>query len=110
MHDLFRKIATDLNKSFIGKEQLILIEGLSRRSNDVLFGRNESNQKVLVAKKEIEDRTDLDYRAFKIGDYIVAEIKDATSQSLHGIPLYITNLDDYYNSKQDKAKFEVLQM
>lgn len=79
---------------------MILIEGTSRKSEDVLFGRNESNIKVLVSKQDVEDRTvcSKDYRRFNVGDYVVARVNDATSQTLHGTPLYITTLSDFYST------------
>lgn len=102
--DLFRKQAFEYNSSLINTEQLILIEGFSRKSREILFGRNESNIKVLVPIKDLEDRTVCtgDYRRFDVGDYIVASIMSATSQTLHGQPRYITTLDAFYSSLKNE--------
>lgn len=112
--DLFRKHADELNRSLIGTQQLILIEGFSRKSKEVLFGRNESNVKVLVPLQELEDRTApaKDYRRFEVGDYVVAKVLDATSQTLHGEPLYITTLVDFCSAKKvadQSDQIEVVQ-
>ena len=99
---MFRKHAEELNRSLIGAEQLILIEGFSRKSKEVLYGRNESNVKVLVPLQELQDRTvsAKAYRRFEVGDYVVAKVLDATSQTLHGEPLYITTLADFCAIKE----------
>ena len=94
-----------------------MIEGFSRKSalteKDTLFGRNESNIKVLVKIQNIEDRTvcSKDLRRFEIGDYVVATINRATSQTLHGTPLYITTLEEFYSSSQidHTNKIEIVQ-
>lgn len=42
----YRNITDKLNRAQIGRLQLILIEGHSRRSNSQLAGRNDQNIKV----------------------------------------------------------------
>lgn len=103
--DVFRKHAEEYNRSLIGTEQLILIEGFSKKSKEVLFGRNESNVKVLVPIQELLDRTAFpaDYRRFKVGDYVTARVQAATSQTLHAEPLYITTLSDFYSTRQETS-------
>lgn len=107
--DLFRKHAEEHNRSLIGSEQLILIEGFSRKSKEVWFGRNESNCKVLVPLQELPDRTasPANYRRFKVGDYVTARVHAATSQTLHAHPLYITTLSDFYATRQEASRQEM---
>ena len=61
------------NKKMIGKTCKVLAEGVSKRSDQKLFGRNSQNAVVIF------DRADL-----KKGDYIDVLIDDCTSATLFG--------------------------
>lgn len=62
------------NAECIGKEYDILIEGVSKRSRDQLFGRTEQNKVVII------DRGD-----FHIGDTVRAKITESSSATLKGV-------------------------
>lgn len=62
-----------INKAQIGKVEEVLIEKVSRRSDDQLVGRTDRNHKVIFDKK---DR--------KVGEYAMVKITDCTKASLIG--------------------------
>jgi tRNA-2-methylthio-N6-dimethylallyladenosine synthase len=61
------------HKKLIGSVQNVLIEGLSRRSDQDQVGRNTGNVKVVFPKTAIE-----------IGNYVKVKITDCTSATLLG--------------------------
>lgn len=89
MVDVFRHNANLLNRKLIGTQQLILVEGKSKKSSNELFGRNDGNIKVIIAEK-------FGNSTIKVGDYVCAEITDANSQVLKGVPLEKISLNDFY--------------
>lgn len=99
MVNLYRMIVKSLNRQKIGQLQLVLVEGSSKRSKLHLAGRNDANTKVIFPTGEIPIQDDSSVcRGIEPGDYIVAQINDASSQVLKGIPLYHTTLIEF-NSK-----------
>lgn len=71
----------------IGTTQLILIENVSKRSTDEIYGRCDGNVKVIIPNSE----------QYSIGDYVAVEITNANSQVLKGMPLEKTTLREFYN-------------
>lgn len=61
------------NQKDIGKIQELLIEGLSKRSDEQLKGRNSANKVVIIPKGNL-----------KIGDYVNVRITDCTPATLFG--------------------------
>src|SRR5690606_1155740 len=57
----------------IGKEQIVLVEGHSRRSQDDLFGRNEQNSVVVFPKEDD-----------KAGDFVRVKINKTAGATLLG--------------------------
>ncbi|KAG1653824.1 CDK5 regulatory subunit-associated protein 1 [Nymphon striatum] len=96
---VYREVARKLNREKIGQEQLILIEGKSKKSNDFLAGRNEGFIKVIVPDVEVPNSCKTNNCKLTVGDYVVVKIIDATSLVLKGIPLYTTSLLEYFVSK-----------
>ncbi len=72
--ELQQKISFDINQQQIGNEEIILVEGPSKKSDDFLSGRTDSN-KVTVFPKHDE---------IKVGDYVRVKINHATSATLFG--------------------------
>ena len=60
-------------KKHIGKVQRILVEGVSKKSEEHLYGRNSQNVVCIFPKNDIA-----------IGDYVDVEMKDCTSITLTG--------------------------
>ncbi|MEZ4760508.1 MAG: tRNA (N6-isopentenyl adenosine(37)-C2)-methylthiotransferase MiaB [Flavobacteriales bacterium] len=65
------------NRQHVGKVQEVLLEGVSKRSEAHLFGRNSQNAVVIVARH-------FEGRELMPGDYIEARVLSATSGSLQG--------------------------
>jgi tRNA-2-methylthio-N6-dimethylallyladenosine synthase len=70
--DLQRQISYDINQEQIGTEEIVLIEGFSRKSDQFFSGRTDSNKIVIVPASE----------SIKTGDYIKVNINKATSATL----------------------------
>ncbi|MBL4733757.1 MAG: tRNA (N6-isopentenyl adenosine(37)-C2)-methylthiotransferase MiaB [Flavobacteriales bacterium] len=62
-----------INKERVGKTYEVLIEGVSKRSAEHLFGRNTQNTVVVFPNKN-----------FKAGQYVYVKITDCTSATLIG--------------------------
>ena len=71
--ELQQKHSFENNKQQIGKVQNVLIEGVSKRSDERLFGRNTQNTVVVFPKKNL-----------KPGQYINVLVTDCTSATLMG--------------------------
>ncbi|XP_054163740.1 mitochondrial tRNA methylthiotransferase CDK5RAP1-like [Oppia nitens] len=86
---LYRDIALEINKSFIGKQQLILIENVSKKSDNYLYGRNEANLKVIVPKVVIPvvDQNQSSLKLIEAGDYVRVDIQDCTAITLMAKPI-----------------------
>jgi len=100
--EAFRKETLSRNQSFIGTNQLVLVEGLSKRSNESLAGRNEFNTKVIFPKTSLPDATrtnEVTSRPIQAEDYVIVKITDCNSQTLTGTPLSITSATDYFSGK-----------
>ncbi|MCB0791878.1 MAG: tRNA (N6-isopentenyl adenosine(37)-C2)-methylthiotransferase MiaB [Flavobacteriales bacterium] len=76
--DLQMRHAADRNQLHVGKEQETLVEGVSKRSADHLFGRNTQNAVVILPK------CNAGHADLRPGDLITARIRSATSGSLQG--------------------------
>ncbi|MBN1300006.1 MAG: tRNA (N6-isopentenyl adenosine(37)-C2)-methylthiotransferase MiaB [Melioribacteraceae bacterium] len=70
--DLQHQISFELNQNLIGTKELVLVEGFSRKSDDFMAGRTDTNKVVIFPADE----------KLKRGDYINAEIIRATSATL----------------------------
>ncbi|XP_014276124.3 CDK5RAP1-like protein [Halyomorpha halys] len=93
MAKVYRKFADKQNSQFVGKEQTILIEGLSKRSNEYLAGKNDGNIKVIIPSGSIPSAYNSGIeKTIEVGDYISVKVTEANSQVLKGIPLYHTAL------------------
>ncbi len=72
--DLQQQISYKINQAMIGSEEIILVEGTSKKSDEFLSGRTDSNKIVIVPRKD----------DVKVGDYIKVKINRATSATLFG--------------------------
>ncbi len=69
---LQQKISFELNQTLIGKEQIILVEGTSKKSDEFLSGRTDTNKVVIIPKD----------KQIKTGDYVSVKISRATQATL----------------------------
>ena len=72
--NLQQQISFELNQELIGKEEVVLVEGFSKKSDKFLSGRTDSNKVVIIP---------FDNR-IKIGSYIKVKVHRATSATLFG--------------------------
>ena len=80
--NLQQQISFELNQELIGKEEVVLIEGFSKKSDKFLSGRTDSN-KVVIIPLEL---------SIKPGNYIKVKINKATSATLFGEFIGFANL------------------
>ncbi|MBA4407555.1 tRNA (N6-isopentenyl adenosine(37)-C2)-methylthiotransferase MiaB [bacterium] len=72
--DLQHQISFDINQSQIGTEEIILVEGSSKKSDDYFAGRTDTNKIVVFPRGE----------DVIVGDYVRVKINRATSGTLFG--------------------------
>jgi tRNA-2-methylthio-N6-dimethylallyladenosine synthase len=72
--DVQQQISFEINQALIGTEDIILVEGFSKKSNDFVAGRTDTNKTVIVP---INDK-------ITNGNYIKVKINKATSGTLFG--------------------------
>jgi len=71
---LQQQISFDLNQLLVGKKEIVLVEGSSKKSEDFLSGRTDSNKVVVFPRMENIGE----------GDYVEVAINRATSATLFG--------------------------
>lgn len=93
----FRAGAEQLNRQFVGREELVLVEGFSKRSKDDLSGRNDGNIKVILPSGDVPmGHSNADERKTIVsGDYVAVKIVESNSQILKGVPLYHTTISEF---------------
>lgn len=79
--DLQQQISLEKNQEMIGKEEVILVEGFSKKSNEYVAGRTDTNKMVIVPI----------HNKIKNSDYIKVKINRATSGTLFGD--YLSHVD-----------------
>ena len=72
--DLQQSISYEINQELIGKEETVLIEGFSRKSDKYFSGRTDTNKVAVFPVKE----------NLGAGDYVKVKITKATSATLTG--------------------------
>nr|XP_003701324.1 PREDICTED: CDK5RAP1-like protein isoform X2 [Megachile rotundata] len=99
MNSVYKNEVQKLNKLQVGQFQLILIEGVSKRSDQFLHGRNDGNNQVVIPSLNIpiEKHSNVT-RPIKTGDYVVVQISGSTIAKLTGIPLYHSSITEHTSS------------
>ena len=72
--NLQQQISLELNQQMIGKEEIVLVEGLSKKSDQFLAGRTDTNKVVIFPFKD----------EIKRGEYVTIKINRTTSATLFG--------------------------
>lgn len=75
------------NQDEIGQRHVVLVEGTSKRSEQQMSGRTDTNKIAVFDRKD-----------FKKGDYVEVEITGATSATLIAKPIANTSLEEYYSA------------
>lgn len=71
--DTQQELSLNSNRADIGKTFEILVEGVSKRSEEQLFGRTSQNKVVIFNREDVE-----------IGSYVKVKINDCSSATLFG--------------------------
>eukprot|EP00475_Leptophrys_vorax_P031986 TRINITY_DN4889_c0_g1_i1.p2 TRINITY_DN4889_c0_g1~~TRINITY_DN4889_c0_g1_i1.p2 ORF type:complete len:340 (+),score=89.87 TRINITY_DN4889_c0_g1_i1:355-1374(+) len=81
----------------VGQVQLVLVDGVSRRNENELRGRNDANKPVVLIGESS--------RALEIqkGDYVVARIESASQTSFRATALIKTTLQDFYRQGKQQG-------
>jgi tRNA-N(6)-(isopentenyl)adenosine-37 thiotransferase enzyme MiaB len=95
--DLFYSTQNKKNQKELGSIQLVLVEGTSKRSDEELKGRTDSNKKVLIPREHDlpiyhEDGVPGGARKMAPGDYVIVELISCTGVTFKAKPLAITSL------------------
>lgn len=77
-------IQEELNRQEIGKRHLVLVEGPSKRSDEQLCGRTDTNKMVVFDREE-----------YQKGDYVEVAIHDCTSATLMGKAIKKSSIADF---------------
>ncbi len=87
---LQREISYDINRKMVGKTKRVLVESLSKKSDDFYMGRTDCNKSVILPAQFINDEgnQDTNLRAPAIGDMIDVLITKANSATLFGNPVH----------------------
>jgi tRNA-2-methylthio-N6-dimethylallyladenosine synthase len=74
------------NKDEVGRRHLVLVEGTSKKSDEQLSGRTDTNKMVVFDKND-----------FNKGDYVEVEVTDYTSATLIAKPIRKSSIAEFYN-------------
>jgi len=118
----FRTLATQLNMSKINQTHLVLIDKLSKRSDEDYSGRNDHNTIVVFPKMPIPHfESVVDYKNYfkskslqvymkkslpQVGDYVACKILSATSQSMRASPLFSCKLQTFHQIENGQADMQ----
>ena len=83
---LQNELSAESYRKDIGKEFEILVEGVSKRSKEQLFGRTQQNKVVVF-----------DRGNHRIGDFVKIRVTEASSATLKGVEITDVNDNDNYN-------------
>jgi tRNA-2-methylthio-N6-dimethylallyladenosine synthase len=84
---LQREIVYENNQLEIGRSHLVLVEGPSKRSDQQLSGRTDTNKMVVFDRQNYER-----------GQYVEVTITSANSATLLAEPVRATSIHDYYRA------------
>lgn len=84
---LQRKISVEINSDLVGKTKQVLIESLSRKSDEFFMARTDCNKSVIIPKHtgHVNESGELIMKkTYKIGDLLNVRITKANSATLFG--------------------------
>lgn len=88
--DLQQQISYEINQELIGTEETVLVERLSKKSDQFFAGRTDTNKVVIFPKIEIVE----------IGSYVKVKIHRATQATLFGDFVSVVDVTDETNIKK----------
>ncbi len=85
-------IQEELNNEEIGRRHLVLVEGTSKRSDEQLCGRTDTNKMTVFDRENLEK-----------GDYAEVEITDCTSATLMGNVIRKSSIQEFSGAAKSFA-------
>lgn len=85
-----RRVSYDIHKELIGKEMDVLVESLSKKSDEQYMGRTDCNKPVIIPKEMTfvsEEGELVSKKPIKIGDMVKVKINKVNSATLFGEPV-----------------------
>ena len=82
--DIHRAGSAANNQAEIGQKHLVLVENISKRYDQHLSGRTDTNKMVIF-----------DRDSYKFGDYVEVMITDSTSATLFGSPIRKSSIQEF---------------
>jgi len=94
----FHEVAYEINQRELNNKHLVLVEKTSKRSQNELVGRTDTNKKVIFPDIEVISKISLseEKKKIRIGDYVEVVINSAKSLTLKGSPTAITSIPKFY--------------
>ncbi len=83
-----RELQEERNKDEVGRRHLVLVEGTSKKSDEQMSGRTDTNKMVVFDRKDFEP-----------GDYVEVEVTETTSATLIARSIRKTTLSEYYGAE-----------
>jgi tRNA-2-methylthio-N6-dimethylallyladenosine synthase len=74
--NLQNRLSLESNKKDIGKVFEVLVEGVSKRSREELYGRTSQNKVAVFPRKN-----------YKIGDFVKVRVTDVSQATLRAVPV-----------------------
>lgn len=102
--ETFRRVAGERNALEVGKEHLVLVEGLSKRStpeNPTMTGRNDNNKRCIISPSSSSELGDL---ALQAGDYVRVRVTEASAQTLFCEPLEKSSIGEFYSTHTSEER------
>lgn len=88
---LQRRISFEINKELMGKEMNVLVESLSKKSDEQYMGRTDCNKPVIIPKELsfVNESGELvSKKSLEIGDMVKVKISKVNSATLFGDPIF----------------------
>lgn len=73
MIELQNQLSLESNQKDIGQVFEVLVEGVSKKSEEELFGRSSQNKVIVFPRKD-----------YKVGDFVQVKVTDCTQATLRG--------------------------
>ncbi|CAI2359468.1 unnamed protein product [Moneuplotes crassus] len=111
MIDVFKKNQLLKQMDEVGKYHLMLIDGVSKRSDTQFTGLTDTNKRVVIdnslkVHESWKDYTSsagssLDLTSPSVGDFVKVKIEDASQNTLFGTPICKSSISDFEVSMKD---------
>ncbi|KAL9689843.1 hypothetical protein QQ045_010234 [Rhodiola kirilowii] len=105
MIDAFRDTTGQFYDIQIGTTQLVLVEGVNKRSPDTeLIGKSDRGHRVIFNIEPVPDKeNNFTERNPTVGDFVEVQIMRSSRASLYGQALGITKLSSFYKTAKEEA-------